>query len=105
MWKEWKSRDKLKILLEYFHEQFVILFKQHYTGKQKFSRLLLAWNYFVGSLAYSSLGDNDIEAIWSSLALPTATAVDRSTTVFSVASCFYTFIQKQVCFLCFIFIV
>ena len=107
LWKEWKSTEKLKILLEYFHERFVILFKQHSTGKQEFSRLLLAWNYLVGSLACSSLGDNNTEAIWSSLALPTATAEDRSATVFAVANCFYTFIQKHVCFLCFtcIFIV
>ena len=67
------------------------------SGKQKFSRLLLAWNYIVGSLACSSLGNSNTEAIWSSLTLTgvVLNAEDRSATVFAVANCFMVLYKNR----------
>ena len=72
------------------------LLEKHTTGRERFSRFLVAWYNFVGALACNSLGTRSMRALWENLAIPAATGDDRSALVHAVAAAVYTFMQKQV---------
>ena len=98
LWLEWRSTGKLDILLKFLHQGFMKLFQQHSTGAERFSRLLVAWHNFVGSLACSALSNELSQAVWVELtsASSEVNSEDRSAAVFAVATCVYTFMQKEV---------
>ena len=83
---------KLEILL-------TVLFWDHASGADRFSRFLITWHKFFGSLACSAYGNDRFKKCGAELAPASITTVsndDRSALVFAVASCVYTFMQDQV---------
>ena len=99
LWEHIKSTTDFSKILEYFLSKFCQLYASCSTGAERFARFLYKWYQESLPLASSNAETPDTNTLWKTVTAQykdIISPLDRSALISAIASCSYTFFQKEV---------
>ena len=98
LWQYVKN-EGLEEVLQFLLSMFFQLYKEHSTGGERYTRLLASWYQQTVTLAYANSETQDTKTLWLRMTVnykEEISSLDRIALISAVASCAFTFFQKQV---------